>query len=409
MAKIRAYPRAWSGNREEPEIGIGLSFNETMSGWFSMGETDPEKGAETGRSQRSKLKLELTVLIDSLDRFLCDQDHTGLVRGKIILPRPFDRAIDAQRGIVKLFAPYQNTQRKSLLYELTFEYRGQNYHLAGEKLLEDDPGFDIWEDTTTLHTRLYERLDTNGKKIGAGIIKITLCRFLKEMLKVFIFKMPFNFRPFNAASFGESFQAIAVYLSFFAAELWDVYVRRVKGYFVKFMLLSSLTLGVFYLVHGWSIQAASEMRFMESMAAVSLSDWRPWYWPRALETIIGSYRKAYLQAPEILIFPLTLLIGLTLCRRDNGVHTLLGLGNFEFCPSVFTRFRGIVHAFAQLFVNLVLIWAFAKVNLSFFDLSADSVYQRLAFLIEMMVIGGMAGGFLYTLFRGVKLVRPYVG
>jgi hypothetical protein len=395
--------------REESEIGVGLSFNETMSGWFSMGETDPKKGAETAHSQRSKLMLELTVLIDSLDRFLCDHEHAGLVRGKIILPELFDRPVYIRTGLVKLFAPYRNTQRKSLLYELTFEYRGQTYHLAGEKLLEDDPGFDIWEDTTTLHTRLYEGSDAEGRVVGAGIVKITLRRFLKEMLKVFIFKIPFNFRPFNVASFREWFQAIAVYLSFFAAELWDVYVRRTKGYFVKFMVLSSAILGGFYLVHGWSIDAASEMKFMEKMTTISLSDWRPWYWPKALETIIDSYREVCLQVPGILIFPLTLFIGLTLYRRDNGVHTFLGVGNFGFYPSLFTRLRGIVHAFAQLLVNLVLIWAFVKVNISLFDLPPGSVSQRLAFLVEILFIGGTAAGFLFSLFRGVKLVRPYVG
>jgi hypothetical protein len=395
--------------REEPEIGVGLSFKETMSGWFSMGETDPARGAQIGRSQRSKLILEVRVLIDSLDRFLCDQDHAGLVQGKIILPKAFDRPIDSRPGVVKFFAPFENTQRKSILYELTFTDGKQTYHLVGEKLVEDDPGFDIWEDTTTLHTRVYEGSDTKGKVVGAGILKITFGRFLLELGKVFKLTMPFDFRPFNVACFREWFQAIAIYFFFFAAELWDVYVRRCKGYIVKFMVFSSATLGGFYLVHGWSLEAASGMTFMEKMAAVGFLDWSPWYWPSAVKSIFRFYQEVYLSAAEIVIFPLALIVGLALHRRDDGAHTWLGLGNLEFFRSWFMRFRGVIHALVQLFLNLILVWVFVKINHSWLQMPLDSFFQRLLFLVEMLLVGGTVGGLLYSVFRGVKLVRPYVG
>jgi hypothetical protein len=311
--------------------------------------------------------------------------------------------------VVKLFAPYQKTQRKSFRYELTFVHKEQTYHLVGEKFLEDDPGFDIWEDTTTLHTQLYEGSDTKGKVVGAGILKITLRRFLQELLQVFRFQMPFNFRPFNVACFREWFQAIAIYFSFFAAELWDVYVRRTKGYFVKFLVFSSATLGGFYLVHGWSLEAASGMTFMEKIAKVSLSDWSPWYWPSAIKTIFSSYQEVYLSAAGIVIFPLALIVGLVLHRRDDGAHTWFGLGSLQFFRGWFTRFRGVIHALVQLFLNLILVWVFVKINHSWLQMPLDSFFQRLLFLVEMLLVGGTVGGLLYSVFRGVKLVRPYAG
>ena len=395
--------------QDKREVGVGLSFNETMSGWFSMNETDPARGAERGKSKCSKLTIGLTVLIDNLDRFLCDQDHAGVVRGRIHLPKVFDRPIDTRSGVVKLFAPYQNTQRKSFRYELTFMHKKQTYHLVGEKLLEDDPGFDIWEDTTTLHIRLYEGSDDTGTVVGTGILKITLRRFLCELLQVFRFKMPFNFRPFNVACFREWFQAIAIYFLFFAAELWDVYVRRTKGYFVKFMVFSAATLGGFYLVHGWSLEAASGMTFMKTIAKVSPSDWSPWYWPGAVKTIFSSYREVYLSAAGIAIFPLMLIVGLVLHRRDDGAHTWFGLGNLQFFRGWFPRFRGVIHALVQLFLNIILVWVFVKINHSSLEMPLDSFIQRLLFLIEMLLVGGTLGGLLYSVFRGVKLVRPYAG
>jgi hypothetical protein len=395
--------------REEPEIGVGLSFKETMSGWFSTVTNDPVKIANLDKSQLSKMKLEMTVLIDNFDRFLCDDDHSAVVRGKIILPKLFPHPLYSQTGIVKLFAPYQKTQQKSFVYELTFKDGMQKYYLVGEKVVEDDPGFDIWEDTTTLHVKLYEGTDAKGKLVGAAILKITLRRFFKELLRLFRFKLPFDFRPFNVASFRDRFQAIAIYVAFFAAELWDIYVRRRKAYFVKFMVFSWVSLGAFYLVHGWSIEAASRMTFMEKIAKVSFSDWSPWYWPSALHAILRSYREVYLAEAGILIFPLALTLTLMLCKRDDGTHRWFGVGNFQFCRGWFMRLRGVIHALLQLFLNLILVWVLVKINHSWLQMPLDGFSQRLLFLVEIMLIGGTVGGLVYSVFRDVKLVRPYAG
>jgi hypothetical protein len=385
-----------SVSREESEIGVGLSFNETMSGWFSMGESDPVRGAEDGQKHGSKMMLKLTVLIDNLDRFLCDDQHNGVIWGEVTFPQGLRHPVSARSGAVKLFAPYHLTQRKSIMYELTFTNGEHTYRLVGEKLVEDDPGFDIWKDMTAL----YARLEQNGQVVGAGILRITFWGFLKNL---------FSVRPFNVASFREWFQSIGIFLAFFASELWDVYVRRTKGFLLKYAVVSCLILGGFYLVHGWSIEAASQMTFMEKMAKVSLSEWSPWYWPSAFKTILRSYREVYLTAAGIVIFPLALIVGFVLYRRDDGAHTWFGLGNLQFFRGWFTRFRGVIHALVQLFLNLILIWVFVKINHSWLQMPLDSFPQRLLFLVEMVLIGGTAGGLLYSVFRGVKLVRPYAG
>jgi hypothetical protein len=56
-----------------------------------------------------------------------------------------------------------------------------------------------------------------------------------------------------------------------------------------------------------------------------------------------------------------------------------------------------------------LVWVFVKINHSWLQMPLDSFFQRLLFLVEMLLVGGTVGGLLYSVFRGVKLVRPYAG
>jgi hypothetical protein len=69
----------------------------------------------------------------------------------------------------------------------------------------------------------------------------------------------------------------------------------------------------------------------------------------------------------------------------------------------------VIHALVQLFLNLILVWVFVKINHSWLQMPLDSFFQRLLFLGEMLLVGGTVGGLLFSVFRGVKLVRPYAG
>ena len=58
-----------------------------------------------------------------------------------------------------------------MIYELAFERKGQDYYLAGRKEVQDDPGFDLWKDTTLL-TQLHRGVDKTGPVIGAGFVTL---------------------------------------------------------------------------------------------------------------------------------------------------------------------------------------------------------------------------------------------
>jgi len=58
---------------------------------------------------------------------------------------------------------------------------GQVYYFDGFKHIHDDPGFDIWKDTTTLFITVFEGEDKEAPVLGKGILKIRVNDFRKQM------------------------------------------------------------------------------------------------------------------------------------------------------------------------------------------------------------------------------------
>ena len=47
---------------------VGFTFDETMSGGFALGETDPETGRSRGQLDGCELAMHATVTIEDLDK-----------------------------------------------------------------------------------------------------------------------------------------------------------------------------------------------------------------------------------------------------------------------------------------------------------------------------------------------------
>jgi hypothetical protein len=144
----------------------GLTFKETMSGPVALGAPDPEAGAADPNA--GTLAIHCEISIDDVDRFVADREHTGSITGSVEY-EPFGGMLPVTRGIFNLFSPGGPNERL-MQYRLAFEHDGKRYFLDGAKHVHDDPGFDVWKDTTTLHTVLHEGSDENGPVAGAGIL-----------------------------------------------------------------------------------------------------------------------------------------------------------------------------------------------------------------------------------------------
>ena len=117
----------------------------------------------------------------------------------------------------------EDPARKRMLYRLFFEdNEGQPYTLSGFKEIINDSGADLWEDTTTLFTRILRghvgpEDEQNAEVVALGKITIHLLAFL-HLLTTFGVEGPTTTQKGSAlARFG---------LLFFG-NLWDVYARRV--------------------------------------------------------------------------------------------------------------------------------------------------------------------------------------
>ncbi len=195
---------------------LGLTFRETMSGGFALGETDPEAGRRKGEKGGSELSLHATIRIGDLKKFVDDPSHNGEITGHIDFT-PFGENIPAKTGVFNLFSPTDQPRLKLMVYELGFEHEGADYYLAGKKEVRDDPGFDLWKDTTTLYTTLHEGTNKEAPVVGAGVLSLGV----KDLLKLVS-----TMRAVNADSAKEKAEAMATFGHFFLGELWKSYADK---------------------------------------------------------------------------------------------------------------------------------------------------------------------------------------
>ncbi|WP_412061643.1 patatin-like phospholipase family protein [Rubrivirga sp. IMCC45206] len=194
----------------------GVAFRETMSGPFALAESDPEEGAATGTRSGTTLALHASIAIPDIERFEADPDHLGEITGEVEFA-PFAERLLVTHGRFNLFAPAASGPGKPLkrmVYEVGFTHAGQPYYLAGHKDVRDDPGFDLWSDTTTLYTRLHEGSDTSGPVVGAGILSLGVADLARLVSTI---------RATGADGAVARAQAVGAFGRFFLGELWDTY------------------------------------------------------------------------------------------------------------------------------------------------------------------------------------------
>jgi len=195
----------------------GLTFKETMAGGFSLGAADPKAGQAQGRANGTELAMHAEVLIEDMARFIEDPNHLGKLKGGIDFA-PMGMGMVAETGVFNLFSPAVDC--KTMIYELGFQHQGQPYYLAGKKVVRDDPGFDLWSDTTTLLTTLHEGPNRDGKVVGAGVLSLGVTDLVKLLATV---------RVTNTDAITVKSKTIAQFGKFFLGELWDSYARFVKS------------------------------------------------------------------------------------------------------------------------------------------------------------------------------------
>jgi hypothetical protein len=61
--------------------GVKIEFEESMSGYLGMGQTDPVAGVEVGQREKTEIRFDVRINIEDLGRFLKISDHQAALMG----------------------------------------------------------------------------------------------------------------------------------------------------------------------------------------------------------------------------------------------------------------------------------------------------------------------------------------
>jgi len=121
---------------------------------------------------------------DDVDRMLEEPLHEASASGWVDAPQLGGRRA-VEDGTFNLFVDAGDPRRKEMRYRLFFrDLAGHRLTLAGVKHVRDDPGADVWADTTTLYVQLLEGHAAEGDQaavVGAGILRISPLAFARQL------------------------------------------------------------------------------------------------------------------------------------------------------------------------------------------------------------------------------------
>ncbi|MDR6507354.1 GMC oxidoreductase [Arthrobacter oryzae] len=209
-----------------------VSFTEQMHGWFTAGAADPVTGGRLGRDRSRRMMFELTIVAADIEAFVRDPLHPAAAEGYVLADQ-FGGRLPVERGWFNLFVRSDagpdgtETHGRRMLYRLWLrDPGGTPLTFVGHKDVSNDPGFDVWADTTTLYvTVLRGHVPPGGNHVdknpsgadvaGAGMLYIRPWDFARQLT------------TFRAAGPAPA-SALAAFGRLFLGELWQVYVRQMS-------------------------------------------------------------------------------------------------------------------------------------------------------------------------------------
>lgn len=201
-----------------------VRFTEEMRGYVAFAEPVFERGYERGRTTDTALMFHLTIETPAIGEFVADPGHqadaTGWVRCEALGGEQ-----EVERGRFNLFVEGERPEERRMLYRLHFsDGVGTPLTLVGHKVIADDPGFDMWPDTTTLFTRLLKghtepAEDEGAELIASGVLRISPLAFARQLT---------TFRAAGAGA-GGNLNALARFNALFLGELWRIYGKLPRG------------------------------------------------------------------------------------------------------------------------------------------------------------------------------------
>jgi hypothetical protein len=160
-----------------------VRFTEEMLGHVTFGEEDFLRGAVAERDGAGALKFHLTIVVDDIDRFGSDPRRNAGAHGYLVCDA-LGGKLPVEHGAFNLFVDTEPGVKR-MLYRLYFrDGAGHPLTLSGYKLIEDNAGFDVWKDTTTLFTRVlrgHVQEDEGAEIVASGVLRIRARDFARQL------------------------------------------------------------------------------------------------------------------------------------------------------------------------------------------------------------------------------------
>ena len=197
-----------------PPAGRSVRFTEQMKGYLALGESDPMEGWREARLLGHRFMFELTIEVPDMDTFVEAGDHPGTAVGWVHCDLLGGR-LTVERGWFNLFVATAAADTREMRYRLWLtDLGGAPVTLYGFKEVRDDPGVDLWKDTSTLYVTLrrgHVPPNEDGEVIGAGMLRILPQDFARQLT------------TFRAGGRGPV-ASMARFGAFFGKSLRDVYL-----------------------------------------------------------------------------------------------------------------------------------------------------------------------------------------
>lgn len=195
----------------------GIQFTERMAGYISKRVLDSyEAAGEAGKSDNDRFSFTGTIIVEDIDRFVRDADHAGKIIGSVDCPSLSPEPLLISNGKFNLMHLDEDAvETRRFDYQMTLTDKDENtYHLAGHKIVRQDQGIDIWDDTTRLFVTLRKGGGGHGDVLAKGLLTIAISDFLRQLRTV---------KGIDGKNSVSRMHAVAKFTNLFADSLFDVY------------------------------------------------------------------------------------------------------------------------------------------------------------------------------------------
>ncbi len=174
--------------------GVGMTFDETMVGWYFPGVSTPAPGREGDLTIAARIpasgdpagavtcQFPVRMVVRDVNEFVDGYEHEAQLQGTITFGQfaghsPATFTLDAGASMFNYLRVNPATGDAEMRYHLEFlDPAGQRYALEGVKYMQKDAGFpaiaDLLGDYTTLYTHVSQiHPDGSATELGTGYMK----------------------------------------------------------------------------------------------------------------------------------------------------------------------------------------------------------------------------------------------